>query len=318
MQDAILTFLKSRREHVSGEELSDHLAISRQALWKHIQQLKDDGYEIVAVPHLGYKLARCPDRLLPAEVTYHLHTKFIGKQVQYFESVASTMDVAAQYAQEGAPEGTLVVAEGQAKGRGRMRRAWESPRHKGIYCSLIVRPAIPAQQVPLLTLLTGVSACEAIAHTCSLAPRIKWPNDILLREKKTGGILTEMNAETDAARFVVIGIGLNVNTASAHLPPGATSLAVESGHALSRLEVLQEFLRCFEANYLHLRKEGGAQILSRWREFSLTLGKRVRVTFHASLLEGTALDVDEDGALLVRTDAGIVRRVTAGDVVHCR
>jgi BirA family biotin operon repressor/biotin-[acetyl-CoA-carboxylase] ligase len=318
MQDAILAFLKSRSEHVSGEELSERLSISRQALWKHIQQLKDDGYEIVAVPHLGYKLERSPDRLLPAEVSYKLGTRVIGRHVEYHQSLSSTMDNAESRAREGAPEGTIIIAEGQSHGRGRMRRLWESPRYKGIYCSLILRPDMAPAQVPLLTLMSGVSVCEAVKDVCMVEARLKWPNDIMIADKKAGGILTEMNAETDVTRFVVVGIGLNVTTPLSQLPAGAVSLAIACAHPISRLALLQQILRRLEQNYQCLRQGARAQILERWREHALTLGRRVKVAGHGAHLEGTAVDVDEDGALLVRTDAGIVRRLTAGDILHCR
>lgn len=210
MQEKILEFLKKRQEFFSGEELSHHFNISRQALWKHIQEFKELGYDIIAVPHLGYKLVSSPDRLLPFEINYGLNTKFIAKNIHYFDSVSSTMDIAMQLGIKGAPEGTIVLAEAQSRGRGRMGRQWVSLKYKGIYLSLLLKPKILPNQSPMLTLLCAVSICEAIKEVTDLDAKIKWPNDILIHNRKLGGILTELNAEMDAIRFVVVGIGLNV------------------------------------------------------------------------------------------------------------
>jgi len=248
MQNKILDFLRKKQEYVSGEEMSARLEISRQALWKHIQQLKDTGYEIVAVPHLGYKLVSSPDRLFPSEISCGLHTKFIAKKIYYFDSVSSTMDKAESLALQGATEGTVVLAETQTKGRGRLGRQWSSPKYKGIYLSLILKPAATPQQAPILTLLAAISVAEAIKEYCGLEVKIKWPNDVLAKDKKIGGILTELNAEMDATRFVVIGIGLNVNNDKQTLMAGATSLKEQMQQEISRVGLLQELFRKLESN----------------------------------------------------------------------
>ncbi len=318
MQDKILNFLKTAPGYISGEEISGHLKISRQALWKHIQELKDSGYDVVAVPHLGYKLVSSPDRLSSYEITHGLNTKFIGKKSYYFDVVSSTMDAAFELAIKGAHEGAVVVAESQTKGRGRLGRAWVSPKYKGIYFTLILRPKILPNQMPLLTLMSAVSICEAIKEKTGLVPQIKWPNDILIHHKKIGGILTELNAETDLSRFVVIGMGLNVNNDKDGLPIGATSLREQKKHDISRLELLQEILRKLEDNYLVFQKDGGKAIIHKWRQWNISLGRRVRVAFQKQHVEGQAINIDADGGLLVRTDHGLILKVMAGDVVHCR
>lgn len=318
MQDKILDFLKRKPEYISGDQISHRLGITRQALWKHIQALKDSGYDIVAVPHLGYKLVSAPDRLLPEEVSWNLNTGFIGREIRYFESIPSTMDLATDLGSRGFPEGTLVLAEAQTKGRGRLARAWISPKHKGIYLSLILRPKIPPGLSPLLTLLAAVSICEAISVIAGLEARIKWPNDIFIHQKKVGGILTELSAETDEVRFVVVGIGLNVNNDKKALPEGATSLKEQKKEGISRIELLREILRRTEDNYLKFQKTGGEFIIDRWRQYSLTLGKRIKVSCNNERVEGHALDIDKDGGLLIRNDAGLVQKVMSGDVVHCR
>ncbi len=318
MQEKILDFLKRKPDYVSGDQISHRLGITRQALWKHIQILKDSGYDIVAVPHLGYKLISSPDRLVPFEVARELNTKFTGKKIHYFDTLSSTMDVAWQLGIKGSPEGTIVLAETQTKGRGRLGRNWFSPKYKGIYLSLILRPKILPSQMSLLTLMSAVSICEAIKEKTDLACQIKWPNDILIHHKKLGGILTELNAETDLSRFVVIGIGLNVNNDKKILPSGATSLREQKKEEINRLDLLQEILRKIEVNYLLFQKKGGEPIIGKWRDWSISLGRRVKVIFQKEHIEGQALDIDIDGGLLIRNDAGLTQKVMAGDVVHCR
>ncbi len=319
MQDKILDYLKRHpSNYVSGEDLSSHLKISRQALWKHIQEFKDSGYEIEAVPHLGYKLVSSPDRLFASEINRGLNTKFIGKKIYYFDSIGSTMDMAQELGIKQAAEGTVILSENQSKGRGRMGRQWLSPKYKGIYLSLILRPKISPNASAILTLLAAVSICEAIKKVAGMEAKIKWPNDIFIQQKKLGGILTELNAEADQIRFLVIGIGLNINNDKKSLVSGATSLKEEKGQVLNRVELLQEMLRVLERNYLSFQNKGAGPIADKWRSLSATLGKRIKVSLSGGHLEGEAVDIDSDGALLLRNDAGLISRVTSGDVTHCR
>jgi len=318
MQDKILDWLRKKQDYLSGDQLSQRLGISRQALWKHIQQLKDTGYEIVAVPHLGYRLASCPDRLFPSEITYGLNTKIMGKKIYYFDILPSTNEMASELGIQGAPEGTLVLAEGQSRGHGRLGRNWFSPKYKGIYLSLILRPGILPALSPVLTLIAAVSICEAIKENTGLAAQIKWPNDIFLHNKKLGGILTELNAEMDIVRFVVIGIGLNVNNDKRSLVQGGISLREEKGEPISRVSLTQEILRDMERNYLSFQAEGSQGIIEKWRNYSITLGRRVRVSLEKRQVEGEAIDIDADGGLLVRTDAGLRQKIISGDIIHCR
>jgi len=318
IRDKILEFLRRKSGYASGEEISERLGISRQALWKHIQELRDLGYDIVAIPHLGYQLLSCPDRMFPSEISSHLNTKFIAKKIYYFDSLLSTMNIAVDLGIKGALEGTLILAEAQTKGRGRLGREWFSPKYKGIYLSLILRPDILPNQAPIFTLLAGVSVSEAIKEVCAIEPQIKWPNDILINNKKLGGILTELNAEMDKVHFVVIGIGLNVNSDKKALVTGAVSLKELKKENTSRIELLQEILRRIEANYLLFRKKGSPCIIEKWRDHNLTLGRRVKVYFQHKEIEGEAKDIDSDGSLILRNDNGLMQKVTAGDVVHCR
>jgi len=318
MKEKILEYLNKEHDYLSGDQISSHLGISRQALWKHIQDLKDSGYDIVAVPHLGYRLESRPDRLFAFEVTRGLNTKFIGKKIHYFDYLASTMDLAMQLGMRGSAAGTLVLAESQTKGRGRLGRSWSSPKYKGLYLSLLLRPGILPAASPILTLLSAVSICEAIKKVTALEPQIKWPNDVLIHNKKVAGILTEMNAEADKVNFVVIGIGLNVNNDKKSLVAQATSLKEQAGAALDRLILLQELLRRIENNYFLLEDKGARFIIDKWRSLSLTLGRQVKVYCQHKHIEGSAVDIDEDGTLLIRKDSGIIQKVSSGDVVHCR
>ncbi len=314
----ILEFLKTKDGYISGEEMSVQLKITRQGLWKHIQELRDAGYDIIAVPHLGYQLLSSPDRLLPEEISSGLNTKFIGRKIAYFETLPSTMDEAVKLALADCPEGAVVLAETQTKGRGRLGRSWISPRHKGIYFSLILRPRISPQNVAVLTLLCAVSICQAIKDLLGFEPRIKWPNDIFLGNKKLGGILTQLGAETDEIHFIAIGIGLNVNNDLNSLPEHATSLAEQKKSHYDRVLILQEIFSYLERNYLDFQKHGSAHVIDKWRQYNLTIGRRVRVTCQDRHLEGEAIDIDSDGGLLVRSDSGLVQKIMAGDVVHCR
>jgi len=318
MQAKIVDFLKKKQDYISGDQISQRLGITRQALWKHIQELKAMGYDIVAVPHLGYRFISSPDRLFSFEVAGHLNTEFIGKKIYYFDSLASTMDMAVQVGLKGAPEGTLVLTEAQTKGRGRLGRGWFSPKYKGIYSSLVLRPKILPSQASILTLLSAVSICEAIKEVAGIEVQIKWPNDIQFHHKKLGGILTELSAEMDEVRFVVIGMGLNVNNDKKTLVSGATSLKEQKKQHISRINLLQEILRRVETNYLLLQEKGAQPIIEKWREYNITLGRRVKVYCQKEHLEGEAVDLDMDGGLLVRKDSGVVEKVMAGDVAHCR
>ena len=318
MQDKILNLLKKKEGYVSGEDISGHLDISRQALWKHIQELKDKGYVIEAVPHLGYHLESSPDRLFEFEVLRGLNTKAFGKKIFYFDTLTSTIDMAMDLGVKGAASGTLILAESQTKGKGRLGRVWFSPKYKGLYMSLILRPDMLPTQASILTLLAAVSICDAIRNAAGVTTQIKWPNDILVNNKKLCGILTQVIAETDRIDFMIISAGINVNNDKKSLVSTATSLREQKKDEISRVILLQEILRELEANYIVLEKKGASLILEKWRQHNTTLGRRVKVYCQHKHVEGEALDIDIDGGLLVRKDNGITEHIMAGDVVHCR
>ena len=315
MQDQILDFLRKNDGYLSGEELSRQLKISRAAVWKNIEELRKEGYDIAAVPHLGYRLTSVPDKLFPQEIQYHLKTKQLGKNIVYFETIPTTMDHAFQLGVQGAEEGTVVCAETQTKGRGRLGRSWNSPKGKGIYMSVILRPAFSPSEVAQFTLLAAVAVREAIAKVSGVQAQIKWPNDLLVNQKKLAGILTEMSAEADRVRFIVIGIGVNVNTLLSHLPEEATSLKELTGKSISRLDLVREILISLEKWYEHLKAKGFSEIMAEWKKFSCTLGNRIRIMDMDGQVEGEAVDLDEYGGLVIRRDNGVMVKRMSGDVV---
>lgn len=313
----VLEQLRTHDGFVSGEELCRQCGISRQALWKQVQELRERGYEIESVPHLGYRLASAPDRLYPEELLAGLGTKAVGRCIHYFEKTASTMDEAMRLG-PAAAEGTLVVAESQQRGRGRLGRSWSSPGHKGIYASLILKPDILPNQAPVLALMASVSICGGIEEACGVRCGIKWPNDIILDGEKLGGILTELKAELDTVRFVVIGFGINVNSGAEALVKGAASLQRKTGEPVCRPALLRAVLRHIEKDYHTFRSKGPAPLLEQWKALSVTLGRKVRVECHHDRVEGEAVELDADGGLLVRRDTGVVQKFFAGDIVHLR
>ncbi|MDD5348460.1 MAG: biotin--[acetyl-CoA-carboxylase] ligase [Candidatus Omnitrophica bacterium] len=319
MQDKLLESLRHAQGYLPPEQLCQRLGVSRQALWQEIAGLRRLGYGIVAVPHLGLRMESAPDRLYPFEVASGLHTRLIGKQIHYLKTVASTMDVAMELAGKAAAEGTVVVAETQTRGRGRLGRQWLSPRYRGLYFSVILRPDIPPTHTAVLTLLAGVAVAEAVARCSGVDVSIKWPNDILIAGRKAGGILTELRQELDAVQVAVIGVGLNVNTAVHELPAHATSIAHALGgppRRVDRVALLQEILRAVEENYVLLQKKGAGCVLEKWRGMAATLGARVKVAAGREHVEAVAVDIDADGGLLVRCDSGEIRKFMAGDVLH--
>jgi BirA family biotin operon repressor/biotin-[acetyl-CoA-carboxylase] ligase len=318
MQEQIIQFLKESDGYISGEEMSQRLNMSRAAIWKHMQELRAQGYEIAAVPHLGYQLVTCPEKLLSYEIQSGLNTKIMGKKIVVMDMVTSTMDEAFRLGMDNCPEGTVVCAEAQSKGRGRLGRAWTSPKGKGLYFSFVLRPSLPLNQLAQLTLMSAVALAEAIEETSTLKPAIKWPNDILLENRKLAGILTELRAESDQVKFVVVGIGLNVNSSLHQLTSGGTSLKVATGSSFNRVLIFQAILRSLEKWYVKLLDHEFPQVMEEWKKRSATLKKRVRITDPTGITEGEAIDLDEDGALLIRKDNGLIIKKTAGDVILLR
>ena len=318
VRSAILEMLRCQSgKFVSGEELGRRLNISRTAVSKQIQKLRQEGYGIDSTVSQGHRLISLPDLLRPDEVLSCLKTKIFGQELVYFSQLGSTNDEAKKRAVEGCPEGTLIITEAQLGGRGRLSRGWFSPHAKGIWFSVVLRPPFPPQEAPKSTLMAAVALNRAIRQQTGIPCGIKWPNDILCNGKKLVGILTEMNSEMDAINHIVIGMGINVNIAAEEFPPElgeiATSLLMETGSPVSRLDLFVCVLEQLEKLYLSVKSDGFASVLDAWRQESITLNQMVTVSGADRSFIGKAVDIDADGALLVATDSGI-EKVLAGDV----
>ena len=317
MQSKILELLRSAGDgYISGEEIATQLGVSRTAVWKHIQELKAAGYDIVSHSRSGYSLREAPDLLLPQEIRNLLRTRLIGREIVHFEDIASTNNEAKRLAMQGAADGTIVVSEAQGAGKGRLSRGWFSPKGKGIWFSVILRPCFLPQDAPKCTLMAAVAIVRAV-RKFDIQVGIKWPNDILYEGRKLVGILTEMSAEMERINYVVIGTGINVNLLPEDFPPEvkdiATSLAMIKGEKLPRVRLFAEIITAMEDLYLAAQKEGFGPVLDEWRRYTVTLGQDVNVIGINETFTGRAVDIDADGALLVETAEGL-RRVLAGDV----
>lgn len=315
MEKRIIEILKENKESfVSGEDLSVDLKVSRTAVWKHIQNLKELGYEIVAQPHLGYQLLSVPDKLLPDEIDYKLKTKFLGRKVFSYVSTESTNDIAYTLAEQSAPEGTMIISEKQTSGRGRLGRNWASPAKSGLYFSLVLRPNISPNEAGRVTLMASIAIAKTLREKYHLDALIKWPNDVYVGKEKICGILTEMNAEIDRINFIILGIGINVNTDPSKLPKNSTSIKSKAKKAINRVELLKELLLELEKDYIKVKNLKFKEIIEAWRNLSMTLGNRVKIKLRKQNIEGQAMDIDDSGALIVRDDFGFLHHILSGDV----
>ncbi|HEX8907929.1 MAG TPA: biotin--[acetyl-CoA-carboxylase] ligase [Anaeromyxobacteraceae bacterium] len=320
-EEMVLAFLaEAGDEFVSGEAISDKLGLSRAAVWKHVNALRAQGYRIEAAPARGYRLVEIPDRLGELELRPLLNTHDLGQALHWYEEVGSTNDVAKELAEEGALHGEVVVAERQTAGRGRRGRSWSSPPRRNLYLSVILRPELPPARAPEVTLLASVAVCQAVRQA-GVAAAIKWPNDVLVSGRKLAGVLTEMAAEVERVQWLVVGIGVNVNADRDDFPEElrelATSLRLERGQPVPRVLFAAALLTALEEWLDRHADEGFAPVRAAWREMSDTLGREVRVRSGGADLVGVAEDVDESGALLVRTAQGL-ERVVSGDVEMLR
>jgi BirA family biotin operon repressor/biotin-[acetyl-CoA-carboxylase] ligase len=305
-------------EYVSGAELADALGVSRTTVWNHVEALRGEGYVIDACTHRGYRLVSVPDRMLPDEVQHRLRTRWLGRTLWCYRETDSTNDIALNRAIEGAPEGAVVLAEAQRHGRGRFHRKWLSPPGANVLASVILRPEVHPSLVSQLVITAAVAVAEALNSLHHLDAQIKWPNDVHVGGRKIAGILAELSAEAEQTNHVVIGIGLNLNMTRSELPKAvratATSVQIELDRAVSRLDVLAELLAQLEAWYERWRRDGFAPIKARWAALSSSVGRRVEVISGAKKLTGLVADLDDDGALVLRLDSGLIRKAASGDM----
>jgi BirA family biotin operon repressor/biotin-[acetyl-CoA-carboxylase] ligase len=320
--ERILQILKAHpEEYVSGERLAEAAGITRAAIWKQINQLREFGYLIESAPRRGYKLLDLPHTLHPYELKAGLTTKVFGQTIDYQEVVDSTNLRAKLLANQGAPEGTVVLAEQQTKGRGRLGRMWSAQPGIGLWFSLILRPQVGTAELAVITILTAVTLARAIEQATDVQVQVKWPNDLLYHGAKLVGILAELNGEMDRVKYLVIGIGINVNHLPEDFPPElagrATSLRQIKQTVVDRKAVLQCFLAEFEQQYALLGTGQLTGIIDYAREHSATLGRQVTVNQgFGRTVSGKAVDLDQDGSLWLETAVGNRVRVFSGEIIE--
>lgn len=320
MKDELLQrFLQAKGSPISGQQLADDFQVSRTAIWKHLQALQQDGYTFETVKKKGYKLVDVPDVVDVAQLKAQLTTERFGQTVHYFEEVQSTQLIAHDLVRAGAPDGTVVLAEFQTVGRGRMMREWNSSAGKGIWMTVIIRPDVLPHQAPQFTLVTAVAVIHAMkAQFKNFTPEIKWPNDILINGRKCTGILTEMVSETDRIQALLIGIGINVNQQMSDFPDElqsiATSIAIEEGEKIDRAQFVANVLEFLEQYSDHYIKHGFGLIKELWENASGTIGKQVKATTLREVVEGVAVGITEDGVLEIRLPNGEIQGIYSADI----
>jgi len=305
MKSKIIKLLKEAPDVISGEELSLELQVSRVTIWKHIKALQEMGYEILSGPK-GYSYSKDNDFLFAWEFGQR------EAQIYYFDSVASTMAKAKEVARQGAPDQSVVLADCQKEGRGRMQRTWLSDRG-GLYLTLILRPELPATSAFLMNFITSTVLVETIRQQTGLDAKVKWPNDILIGEKKLSGMLSELEASEELVSYVNIGIGLNVNNDPTKDEKTATSIKNELGHGVKRRDLLTDFLDRLAVRLDNLQPESAVE---EWKKYTMTLGRQVKIVTLRETAEGRAVDVDETGALILQQEDGTTRKIIYGDCFH--
>lgn len=304
---------------VSGADLSQKLGVTRAAVWARIEALRDLGYDIAASPHQGYQLLSVPD-VLHADDLLSLvaGNKIVGRDIRVFAETSSTNDVVEKLARDDVREGVVVFAETQRKGRGRLGRRWLSPARRGLWFSLLLRPPLRPQAATRLTVAAATALVRAIRSQTGITPDIKWPNDILIRGRKVAGVLTELSAELDHIKYVILGIGVDVNMSAADFPPElkkvATSLRLETGAELRRADLAAAILGELDRDYSRVCCSQFEALADEWEQHCTTLGRRVCIQVGPRLLQGQAEALDDDGALLLRTEHGHIERIVGGDV----
>ncbi|SHJ96541.1 BirA family transcriptional regulator, biotin operon repressor / biotin-[acetyl-CoA-carboxylase] ligase [Malonomonas rubra DSM 5091] len=315
-RDKILSLFRSHPDaFISGQEISQQLNISRAAVWKQVELLREQGFEIEAQRSKGYRLVDGPDLLLAAEIEKGLNCSHLSTTLICLPELDSTNARARQLAEEDAAEGTVVIADRQSAGRGRLGRCWESPSAVNLYCSILLRPQIPVQQAPQLTFLSAVAVAETLQQLYRIDAKVKWPNDVLVDGKKIAGLLNEMNAETEQIHFVILGIGVNLNMSTEQFPEElnypATSVLIETGQQVDRPAFVRALLQLLDDYYGEFLQQGFVSIRRRWETLCDMMSQRVSVD---NSMFGTVVGLDSDGALRLQLDDGHIERVMAGDV----
>ncbi len=317
----ILRMLRdSEGSFVSGVTLAEKVGISRPGVWKHINRLKQMGYEIQSRSRRGYMLVAVPDSLAHGEIVPNLNTRWLAHTYHYLTTIGSTNDYALILAAEGAPHGTVVIAEEQTKGRGRLKREWMSCANRGIYLSILLRDLLPIRIAPQTSYIGSLALVKTLREEFGIAASIKWPNDVLINGRKVAGILTETQSDQDFTRFTVVGIGINVNHSRQEMAGPfrypATSIAIETGFAVKRQKVLLEFIGRFEREYERFLEKGLSALLPEIEQYSEMMGKTITVVYGNREMVGKACGISAEGALLLLRDDGTQEPVWAGDIVR--
>lgn len=321
MPENIIDLLKKSNDYYSGAKISAELGITRAAVWKKIIALRKKGFIIEAAPSKGYRLVKYPE--LSGEYIKSEVKGDFWKDIFVYDRVGSTNELAMSLAtKDDLWANTVIIADSQEKGKGRLGRAWISPPGKNIHMSLLLRPRLDTRDATMLTLLAAVSCAHAVMKSSGLPVSIKWPNDIVLSGKKLGGILTEIHADIDKVSFAVVGIGINVNMEGKDFTDEirsiATSIKEESGKYFSRNELIIEILMQFGRFYNILIKQGKRFLLDEWKTLSSTIGKNVKVVTGDETIIGLAKDIDDNGMLILKLRSGLLRQISAGDVTLLR
>jgi BirA family transcriptional regulator, biotin operon repressor / biotin---[acetyl-CoA-carboxylase] ligase len=319
--ELILQLLKEKKgSSVSGTGLASRLSLSRTSVWKHIQRLRSLGYEISSHPKEGYTLTAIPDLLIPEEIVPHLETSWLARVYHHYRQIGSTNDEALLLAAQGAQHGTVVVAEEQTRGRGRLQRSWVSAAGCGICFSIILRSPLPVQEAPQSTMVAALALVKVLSESYGLRVSIKWPNDVLLGGKKVAGILADMQSDQDHTRFLVIGIGINVNQNESDLAGPfrypATSLAMDLGAPVQRRKLLLNLLHRLEQEYDHFFQNGFGAMLPEFERASAILGRQLQIQSGKEALSGKALGFTQEGALRLLKEDGKEEIIWVGDVLR--
>lgn len=317
LKSKVLKLLKESNDFLSGEKISEEFGVTRAAIWKSINSLREDGYEIESIPRRGYRLLTSPDILTYEEIKDYLETEFIGRKIYYYDSINST-NIEANSLADQEEEGTTIVAEEQLAGRGRLGRDWISPKKKGIYFSIILKPQLHPMEVSKLTLL-GAAAVHLALEEIGVDSKIKWPNDIVVNGKKVCGILTEMSSELDMTNYVIMGIGINVNLEEKDIADDlrhkASSLKIELKETVDRRKLFSQVLNKFEELYLPFKKNGEIEkVIEICKDNSAVIGKEISVINGGNIRKGKAIDIDKAGELIVEFDDGKIERIFSGEV----
>ncbi len=315
----LLSALRAHPEGVAGTDLCQQLGVTRAAVWSHIESLREAGFEIIASPHRGYQLVSAPSALLAVDLqSRHKKGQTIGNTIHVLAQTTSTNDEVSQAALENHPEGLVVFAECQSAGRGRMGRRWSSPTGRGLWFSVLLRPSLAPSECTQLTAASANALVRAIQSVTGITPEIKWPNDLLINGKKVAGILTEMSAELENVRSVILGIGIDVNQTASEFPADlrsiATSLKLATGKSVSRANLAEALLRELDHEYARILAGDFTAVAEEWANHCTTLGKLATIDMGTRRVRGRAEALDENGALLLRTEHGRIERIIGGEV----